>query len=65
MSSLMLNMAIQKERVEYFGIRMKPHYSKANLLALPCILLVCSLAGNFINTQMVFLLRDPNYYNVK
>jgi MFS family permease len=64
MSGYMLNFAAMKEETKFFDIKMKPSFSRANLLALPCILFISSLAGNFINSQMIFLLRDPNYYDV-
>ena len=48
----------------YYGIKMKPLYGLANLLSIPFIQMLATMVGQFVNTQMVFILRDPHFFNI-
>jgi hypothetical protein len=49
---------------QYFGIKLKPLCTLANLLAIPLNGMMATMVGTFVNTQMVFILRDVQYFNV-
>lgn len=43
---------------------MKPGYTLTNLLAIPMCLVAATICGTYTNVQMIFLLRNPEYFNV-
>jgi MFS family permease len=48
----------------YFGIKMKPLFERKHLMAIPLITFCGTIVGCFVNTQMVFILRDKEYFDV-
>ena len=48
----------------YYGIELKPGYSIVNLWAMPLCLVAATVAGTFINTEIIFLLKSPDYFGI-
>jgi MFS family permease len=46
------------------GVTIKPGYSIKNLIAIPLLSFPGGIAAYFLTVQIIFLLKDPNYYNV-
>ena len=46
------------------GIKLKSRYTLLNLLAIPYLFFTIAIVSSFINTQMIFILRDEDYFNV-
>ena len=46
-----------------FGMKLKFGYSKINLLAIPFVYVVSTVASTFTNTSTIFMLRDEEYFN--
>eukprot|EP00347_Sterkiella_histriomuscorum_P014482 403360706 len=50
--------------VTTLGIQLKRRYTLVNLLAIPYLFFTIAIVSSFINTQMIFILRDENYFAV-
>jgi MFS family permease len=48
----------------FLGIELKHGYNIWNLLAIPFCIVCTTVAGTFTNTSVIFLLRDPDYFNI-
>lgn len=53
-----------KETKTYFGIELKPGYTLKNLWAMPLCIVAATVAGTYTNTEIIFLLKDKNYFNI-
>ena len=49
---------------QYLGINIKADVRPMNLLVLPYLSFFAASLVGFLNTQMIFMLRDPASYNV-
>ena len=54
----------QEQGVEILGVRLKPGYSKLRFCAIPMSTTIAAFMGTFVNTSVIFLLKDPNFYNI-
>lgn len=52
------------EAETFMGIKLKPSYTALNFLAIPFIFFTMAIVGSFTNTQMIFILRDEEYFAV-
>ncbi|CDW84532.1 mfs transporter [Stylonychia lemnae] len=50
--------------ITVLGIRLKRRFTKINLLAIPYLFFTIAIVASFINTQMIFILRHEDYFNV-
>ncbi len=48
----------------HFGIELKTNYTVANLLSIPLVMCAFTIISTFVNTKIIFLFRDPAYFNV-
>jgi hypothetical protein len=46
------------------GVTLKEGYRKANFFAIPLCQIIASYMGTFINTATIFLLKNPEFYNI-
>ncbi len=46
------------------GVSLKEGFSKANFFAIPICTVVAGYMGTFINVANIFLLKDPEFYNI-
>ena len=52
------------EKNMHFGIEMKKGYNKNHLIAIPLVLVSFGIITTFVNSQMIFLLRNKIYFEV-
>ena len=50
---------------EFFGIKLKKGVSKRHLFALFYVFFLSTSIGGYINVQTIYLLRDPDYFNME
>ena len=55
---------VRKNEKSFFGIYLKPQFNNANLFAIPLVLTSFTIISTFTNTEIIFMLRDPNYFNI-
>ena len=48
----------------YFNIELKGSYTLKHLLSIPLVMVSFNIISTYTNTQMVFLLRNKDYFNV-
>eukprot|EP00347_Sterkiella_histriomuscorum_P015799 403355638 len=58
------NFESMKNQNVYVGIIMKDGYNLANLISIPLISASLTIASFYLAIQIVFILRDPEYFNV-
>ena len=46
------------------GIELKPGYDLKNLWAMPLCLVAATITGTYTNTEIIFLLKSENYFNI-
>ncbi|CDW85142.1 major facilitator superfamily mfs_1 [Stylonychia lemnae] len=49
---------------EFMGIKLKEGYTVANLISIPLITASLTVSSFYLGIQIVFILRDPEYFNV-
>mmetsp|Transcript_31542 Transcript_31542/g.30862 ORF Transcript_31542/g.30862 Transcript_31542/m.30862 type:complete len:161 (+) Transcript_31542:38-520(+) len=53
-----------KVNKEFFGIKLKSGYTLMHLLAIPTVLISYNIIGTYVNTMLIFLLRNPAYFDI-
>ena len=46
------------------GVSLKEGFRKANFFAIPLCTVISAYMGTFINTAVIFLLKNPDFYNI-
>jgi hypothetical protein len=49
---------------QIMGVCLKEGFSKANFIAIPLCTVISAYMGTFINTAVIFLLKNPDFYNI-
>jgi hypothetical protein len=50
--------------LKYFDIELKKDFELKNLLSIPIIMCSMAIVGTFINAESIFILKNPDYFNV-
>ena len=56
---------VSKDENTFLGIKLKKEASRWNLFAIFYVFFLMTSIGGYINVQIVYLLRDENYFNME
>ena len=59
-----MEVPVEPEKNVFLGIHLKKETSRWNLLAIPYVFFISNSIGGYINVQIIYLLRDSDYFNM-